>query len=79
LEVFGSAAGARFDPDSSDLDFLVDFVPASHGVLADRYLGLLEALESLFGRPIDLVMTTAIRNPYFLQGIEPSRTLLYAA
>ena len=47
--------------------------------MADRYFGLLEALEALFGRPVDLVMTAAIKNPYFLQGIEPSRTLLYAA
>ena len=79
LEIFGSAAGTRFDPDSSDLDFLVDFVPTSRALLADRYLGLLEALQALFERPIDLVMTAAIKNPYFLQGIEPSRTLLYAA
>ncbi len=79
LEVFGSAAGERFDPSRSDLDFLVDFEPASPREMADRYFGLLEALEALFGRPIDLVMTAAIKNPYFLQGIEPSRTLLYAA
>jgi predicted nucleotidyltransferase len=79
LEVFGSAAGERFEPSRSDLDFLVDFRPALPGELADRYFGLLEALEALFGRPVDLVMTAAIKNPYFLQGIEPSRTLLYAA
>ena len=79
LEIFGSAAGERFDPSRSDLDFLVDFDPASPREMADRYFGLLEALETLFSRPIDLVMTAAIRNPYFLQGIQPSRTLLYAA
>lgn len=79
LELFGSAVGKRFDPESSDLDFLVDFDPAPHGLLADRYLGLLEALETLFGKPVDLVMIGAVKNPYFLEGIEPSRTLLYAA
>lgn len=80
LEIFGSAAaGERFDPARSDIDFLVDFAPASPREMADRYFGLLEALESLFRLPIDLVMTAAIRNPYFLQGIQPSRTLLYAA
>jgi predicted nucleotidyltransferase len=79
LEVFGSAAGERFDPSRSDLDFLVELRTASPGEMADRYFGLLEALEALFGRPVDLVMTAAIKNPYFLQGIEPSRTLLYAA
>jgi predicted nucleotidyltransferase len=79
LEIFGSAAGERFDPSRSDLDFLVDFEPASPSETADRYFGLLESLESLLGRPIDLVMVAAIKNPYFLQGIEESRTLLYAA
>jgi predicted nucleotidyltransferase len=79
LELFGSATGEQFNSESSDLDFLVDFDPAPHGLLADRYLGLLEALESLFGKPVDLVMVRAVKNPYFLQGIEPSRTLLYAA
>jgi predicted nucleotidyltransferase len=82
LEVFGSAAGEggeRFDPSRSDLDFLVDFAPASPAEMADRYFGLLEELGMLFGRPVDLVMTAAIKNPYFLQGIQPSRTLLYAA
>jgi predicted nucleotidyltransferase len=79
LEVFGSAVAGSFDPATSDLDFLVELMPASPSEMADRYFGLLEALEALFARPIDLVMIPAIKNPYFLQGIEPSRTLLYAA
>jgi predicted nucleotidyltransferase len=79
LEVFGSAATDRFDPARSDIDFLVELAPGSPGEMADRYFGLLEALEDLFARPIDLVMIPAIKNPYFLQGIERSRTLLYAA
>jgi predicted nucleotidyltransferase len=79
LELFGSAAGGSFDPGSSDIDFLVELKSTSRGELVDRYFGLLEALEELFGRPIDLVMAGAIKNPYFLQVIESSRTLLYAA
>lgn len=79
LELFGSAAGDRFDPDRSDLDFLVELEPADHGELADHYFGLLLALEELFGRRVDLVMPGAIRNPYFRQSIERSRVLLYAA
>src|SRR4029079_272919 len=79
LEVFGSATSERFDAVHSDVDFLVELHRASPGELSDRYFGLLEALEDLFGRPVDLVMTRAIRNPYFLEGIGPSRTLLYAA
>lgn len=79
LELFGSAVGDRFDVDRSDLDFLVEFEPLADGEHADAYFGLRESLEALFARSIDLVMTCAIRNPYFLQAIEPTRTLLYAA
>jgi uncharacterized protein len=79
LELFGSAAGEQFDPKRSDLDFLVEFQPLADGEHADAYFGLRESLEAVFGRPIDLVMTGAIRNRYFLEAIEPTRTLMYAA
>jgi predicted nucleotidyltransferase len=79
LELFGSAVGDRFDPNRSDADFLVEFEPLADGEHADAYFGLRESLQRLLDRPIDLVMTRAIRNRYFLQAIEPTRTVLYAA
>ena len=79
LELFGSAAGQDFDAATSDLDFLVEFRDVPPGEHADCYFGLLEALESLFGRPVDLAETNAIRNPYFLAAIEKTRKVLYAA
>jgi predicted nucleotidyltransferase len=79
LELFGSAANDRFDPATSDLDFLVEFQPLAAGEHADAYFGLRESLEALFARPVDLVMTSAIRNRYFLEAIEPTRTLMFAA
>ena len=80
LEIFGSAAvESRFDQADSDLDFLVEFAPLQSGQYADTYFGLLESLESLFGKPVDLVMSTAIKNPYFLESVNLSRRVLYAA
>jgi uncharacterized protein len=79
LELFGSAATDRFDPLSSDLDFLVEFEDLGERGWFDAYFGLKESLERLFKRSVDLVMPRAIRNPYFLESIAPSRTLLYAA
>ncbi len=79
LELFGSAAEGSFDSATSDLDFLVEFQqlpPAEH---ADCYFGLLFALEDLLGRDVDLVETSAIRNPYFLRAVARQRRLLYAA
>ncbi len=80
FEVFGSAlTGEGFDPENSDLDFLVEFLPLQPGEHADAYFGLLEALQDLFCRSIDLVETKAIRNPYFLESINQNRKEIYAA
>ena len=79
LAVFGSVTTAAFDPASSDLDFLVSFAPMSPAEHADAYFGLLDGLEALFGREIDLIEEEAIENPLFRRATEASRILLYAA
>lgn len=79
LDLFGSAATGQFKDGDSDLDFLVEFQPEAVANYADNYFGLLEGLEGLFGNPVDLVVKRAIRNPYFLQSVEETRTLIYAA
>ncbi len=79
LDLFGSAATGRDHPDGSDLDFVVEFQPEAHAAYADTYFGLLEDLGRLFGRPVDLVVGRAIRNPYLLESIENTRTPVYEA
>lgn len=80
LELFGSAlTGGNSDPEKSDLDFLVEFLPLKQGDYADTYFGLLEAIENLFDRHVDLVMPRAIKNPYYLESVDNSRTVIYAA
>ena len=79
LEVFGSAASGEFDPETSDIDFLVMFEEFAPGVYADAYPGFYESLTELFDRRIELVSATAITNPYFLESIRRNRETLYAA
>jgi uncharacterized protein len=79
LEIFGSAVTSSFDSAHSDLDFLVEFQPLQPGDYATAFFGFKEALERLFERPVDLVVASAIRNPYFRQSIDESKALLYAA
>ncbi len=79
LEVFGSAADGTFIPESSDLDFLVEFFPLNPGEHYDAYFGLMEGLESLFGRRVDLVESGAMRNPYFIKSVNESRRPVYEA
>lgn len=79
LDAFGSAVTGGFG-EGSDLDFLVELdVGESYSGYADRYFELLESLERLFGRPVDLVVDSAIENPYFRKSVDRTRVPLYAA
>ena len=78
LELFGSAAAGNYLPSQSDLDFLVEFHNLPEGHYADAYFGLQEALEDLFCRPVDLIVDSAIENPYFRQSVDNTKLLLYA-
>ena len=77
LDVFGSAA--RQAHGAADLDFLVEFEDLPADDYADAYFGLLEGLETLFARPVDLVMASAVKNPFVRETIERSRVRLHAA
>ena len=79
LEVFGSAATESFDRSRSDVDFLVEFLRTDEMDAADQYFGLLEELEAVLGRHVDLVCARAMRNPYFIKAVNQTRRLLYAA
>ena len=79
LDLFGSAATGAYRPKDSDLDFLVEFRESPIGGHANAYFGLLKSLEQLFERPVDLVVESAIKNPYFRESVEETRVLAYAA
>jgi predicted nucleotidyltransferase len=79
LEIFGSAATGSFRPESSDLDFIVDFGGQPLGPWGALLLDFADTLEALFGRHVDLIMPQSIRNPYFQQAVDASRQLVYEA
>ena len=80
LEVFGSAATGEFDPERSDIDFLVEY-PEDYdfGLWLTCYFEFKRRLEDILGYPVDLVMVGAMRNPCFIESVNESRRLLYAA
>jgi predicted nucleotidyltransferase len=79
LEVFGLAADGAFDPAHSHIDFLVEFLPDAAGSLFDSYFELQQELEQLFARKIDLVTTSALKNPDVLAVVNQSRQIVYAS
>lgn len=79
LEVTGSAAReVDFDPAHSDIDLLVEFKSGRLPTL-DAFFSLRGEIAGAVGRPVDLLMIEAVRNPYVKASLERHRHLLYAA
>ncbi len=77
LALFGSVVRGDFGPDS-DVDVLVSFEPGAPWSLWD--LGeMVEELQGLFGRTVDLVEKEALRNPYRRRAILAEHQVIYAA
>lgn len=78
LRIFGSATTEHFNPQTSDLDFLVDFAPNNPNLFHD-YFDLKFELERITGRPVDLVDASTMHNPYFKASALATAHDLYAA
>jgi len=76
LFAFGSVCTDRFN-EKSDVDLLISFKPMDFGDYADTYFDLADKLENLFQRPVDLVTDKSLSNPYFIDSINKTKTLLY--
>ncbi len=79
LEVFGSAAAGDFDPERSDIDFLVEFHDSIAGHLYETRIELTKSLEELFDRSVDLVIFANVKNPYFRTSVESTRDPIFEA
>jgi len=81
LFLVGSATGPDFDGKDapSDIDFLVEFEPHPRRGLDDVYFLLLEDLQRLLGRDVDLVERHCVHNPVVKASMETSKVPLYAA
>ena len=77
LYSFGSVNTSTFK-DDSDIDLLVSFKDISIGEYADNYFDLHYKFEELFNRPIDLVTTNSLSNPYFIKSVDQTKRLIYA-
>lgn len=79
LFLFGSALTTKFK-ENSDLDFAVVFndnlSPIEYG---ESFFNLLESLENLLNKQIDLISYRAIKNPIFKEELDKTKYSLYAA
>lgn len=79
ISVFGSAAKGTLNEDS-DIDLLVEFSQEIDVLdYADNYFSLLEQLQDIFNRKVDLVSIKSLKNPVLKEQIYQSKIDLYAA
>ncbi|MGF3057180.1 nucleotidyltransferase family protein [Microbacterium sp. YY-01] len=78
LRIFGSAVSGNFDSESSDIDFLVTFLPQRENLFND-YFDLKFELEHIAGRNVDLLIERSIKNPFIQASATGNARDLYAA
>lgn len=75
--LFGSAVNGQFN-EESDIDLLIDFSeevnPLDRGEL---WWSLFDQLRNLFNREVDLVVSTSLKNPYFIKQVNDTKELIY--
>lgn len=72
---FGSVCTDRFT-DASDVDLLIDLDddPLSY---SNHYFRVLDALQTLLGRDVDLVTERSVQSPYFRKTLEATKVPIY--
>ncbi len=76
LYAFGSAVNGKFGKDS-DVDLIVHLQKMPPEQKGETILALWDALESLFGRNVDLLTDQKITNPILSKNIEKTKQLIY--
>jgi predicted nucleotidyltransferase len=77
MSLFGSVLSKDFSSDS-DIDVLVSFKADAGWGLFD-FVDMLDELEGIFGRKVDMVEKEALRNPFRKQRILGNKEVVYAA
>jgi predicted nucleotidyltransferase len=79
---WAALVGSSTQPDPAvvprDVDLLVEFGPDLEG-LGYRYLALVEDLERLTGRQVDIIEREAVRNTFMQAEFERTQVVLYEA
>ena len=63
--------------DEPDTQKIFQFINEYAYKMPEDFFELYYALKSLFGRDVDLVDASAVKNPYFKQEIDEKKYLIY--
>ena len=78
LYAFGSVVTERFN-DESDVDLVVDINSDNTLDYGEKYFDLKFSLQDLLKRKIDLLEASEIRNKYFIEELEKTKSLVYGS
>lgn len=74
--LFGSAANDKFKT-TSDIDFLYSFPEnLDYETYGNNYFNLLNDLEKLLNKKVDLVAEKTLKNPYLIESINENKIQL---
>ena len=77
FSLFGSVLREDFGPES-DVDVLISFEPEIPWSLFD-WMDMMEELQEILGREVDVVEKSGLRNPFRRQAILTTRQVIYGA
>ena len=78
LYTFGSVLTKNFDQ-KSDIDFIVSFQNVSLLEYADNYFEFCNNLKNILNKEVDVVVEKSIKNPFFKEEVNETKTLIYRA
>lgn len=80
LELRGSGlTDENFLDEQTDLGMFVAFLPMPESKYPRNFLNLNDALETFFGRHIDLLDLESVKNEFIRKAVSKRKVLLYAA
>lgn len=77
LYAFGSSATEHFNPETSDIDLIVEINDNDPLERGEKLISLWDKFEEFFQRKVDLLTDTSIRNPYLRKSIDATKILIY--
>ncbi|WP_114751370.1 nucleotidyltransferase family protein [Pleomorphovibrio marinus] len=77
LYAFGSSTIQGFDETNSDIDFYVEVDATDPLTRGETLIDLWDKLELFFGRKVDLLTGSSLKNPYLKANIDRSKVLIY--
>jgi len=77
LYAFGSSTNDSFNPENSDIDFLVEIEDLDPIERGEKLMSFWDRLEGFFNRKVDLLTESSLRNPFLKKSIDSTKVLIY--